>query len=89
MEIRKIEICYYSGKGKLSLWECSHAVEFLSAPKDTDSLQSFCEKKIMKLDQQVAKTEAAAWKETQPKKRFDLYTRLQKYKQELEDLKRG
>lgn len=47
------------------------------------------QEKIVKLEKQVAKTEAAAWKETQPKKRFDLYTRLQKYKQELEDLKRG
>ena len=47
------------------------------------------QEKIVKLEKQIAKTEAAAWKETQPKKRFDLYTRLQKYKQELEELKRG
>lgn len=44
---------------------------------------------IMKLEKQIEKTEAAAWKEQQPKKQFDLYTRLQKYKQELEDLKNG
>ena len=44
---------------------------------------------IMKLEKQIEKTEAAAWKEQQPKKQFDLYTRLQKYKQELEDLKHG
>ena len=47
------------------------------------------QEKIVKLEQQIQKTEAAAWKETQPKKRFDLYQKVQKYKQELEDLKRG
>ena len=47
------------------------------------------QEKIIKLEKQIAKTEAAAWKETQPKKRFDLYSRLQKYKQELEELKHG
>lgn len=47
------------------------------------------QEKIVKLEKQIEKTEAAAWKETQPKKRFDLYTRLQKYKQELEELKHG
>ena len=31
----------------------------------------------------------AAWKETQPKKRFDLYTRLQKYKQECRKFTRS
>ena len=31
-------------KGKLSLWECSHEVEYLSAPKDKASLRIFCEK---------------------------------------------
>ena len=47
------------------------------------------QEKIVKLEKQIEKTEAAAWKETQPKKRFDLYSRLQKYKQELEELKHG
>lgn len=45
--------------------------------------------RILKLEKQIEKTEAAAWKEQQPKKQFNLYTRLQKYKQELEDLKNG
>ena len=31
-------------KGKLSLWECSHEVEYLSAPKEKASLRNFCEK---------------------------------------------
>ena len=47
------------------------------------------QEKIVKLEKQIEKTEAAAWKETQPKKRFDQYLRLQKYKQELEELKHG
>lgn len=47
------------------------------------------QEKIVKLEKQIQKAEAAAWKETQPKKRFELYSLVQKYKQELEDLKRG
>lgn len=47
------------------------------------------QEKIAKLEKQIQKTEAAAWKETQPKKRFELYSRVQKYKKELEDLQRG
>ena len=41
----------------------------------------------IKLEKQIKKTEAAAWKEQQPKKRFELYQRLQVYKNRLEDLK--
>ena len=44
------------------------------------------QEKIVKLEKQITKTEAAAWKETQPKKRFDLYSRLQLYKKELQKL---
>lgn len=47
------------------------------------------QEKIVKLEKQIQKAEAAAWKETQPKKRFDIYSKVQRYKQELEDLKRG
>ena len=47
------------------------------------------QEKILKLEKQIEKTEAAAWKEQQPKKRFELYTRVQSYKQKLEELKRG
>ena len=31
-------------KGKLSLWECNHEVEYLSVPKDKAPLRTFCEK---------------------------------------------
>ena len=30
-------------KGKLSLWECDHAVEYLSAPTNPHALRSYCE----------------------------------------------
>ena len=47
------------------------------------------QEKIQKLEKQIAKTEAAAWKEQQPKKQFALYQKLQEYKKELEELKHG
>lgn len=47
------------------------------------------QEKIIKLEKQIEKTEAAAWKEQQPKKRFELYTKVQSYKQKLEELKHG
>lgn len=45
------------------------------------------QEQILKLEKLIAKTEAAAWKEQQPKKRFELYQRVQEYKKELERLK--
>lgn len=47
------------------------------------------QEKIRKLEKQIAKTEAAAWKEQQSKKQFALYQKLQEYKKELEELKHG
>ena len=47
------------------------------------------QEKILKLEKQIERTEAAAWKEQQPKKRFELYTRVQSYKHKLEELKNG
>lgn len=47
------------------------------------------QEQILKLEKLIVKTEAAAWKEQQPKKQFELYTRLRGYKKELEDLKHG
>ncbi len=44
---------------------------------------------IVKLEKLIEKTEVAAWKEQQPKKQFELYTRLRGYKQKLEELKHG
>ena len=47
------------------------------------------QEEILKLEKLIEKTEAAAWKEQQPKKQFELYTRLRGYKQKLEGLKHG
>lgn len=44
---------------------------------------------IEKLEKLIAKTENAMWKEQQPKKKFELHTRLREYQQKLEDLKHG
>lgn len=44
------------------------------------------QERIVKLEKLIAKTEAAAWKEQQPKKRFELYLKVQEYKKELERL---
>lgn len=44
------------------------------------------QEQITKLEKQIQKIETAAWKEQQPKKRFELYQRLQGYKNELEEL---
>lgn len=47
------------------------------------------QEKILKLEKLIEKTEAAAWKEQQPKKQFEIYSRVRKYKKELEELKHG
>ncbi|WKZ97679.1 DUF4391 domain-containing protein [Lactobacillus delbrueckii] len=44
---------------------------------------------ILQLQQQIKKLEKAAWGETQPKKKFDLYQDLKKHKEQLEVLIRG
>lgn len=46
------------------------------------------QERILKLEKLIAKTEAAVWKEQQPKKRFALYSEAQVYKKELEELKK-
>ena len=44
---------------------------------------------INQLQMVIQKTEKAAWKEQQPKKRFELYTKLQEYKKQLEEITHG
>ena len=41
---------------------------------------------IAKLEKLIKRTEAAAWKEKQPKKKFELYSKLTEYRKKLEDL---
>ena len=47
------------------------------------------QEKIGKLTKLIEKTERAAWKEVQPKKKYALFQKLKAYKAELEDLQRG
>lgn len=47
------------------------------------------QEQILKLEKQIDKTENAMWKEQQPKKKFELHTRLREYQKKLEDLKYG
>ena len=44
------------------------------------------QEQITKLEKLIKKTEAAAWKEQQPKKKFELYTKLKEYKRKLVQL---
>lgn len=47
------------------------------------------QEKIGKLTKLIEKTERAAWKEVQPKKKYALFQKLKAYKAGLEDLQRG
>lgn len=46
------------------------------------------QEQITKLEKLIKKTEAAAWKEQQPKKKFELFSKLKEYKRQLEELKK-
>lgn len=47
------------------------------------------QEKIGKLTKLIEKTERAAWKEVQSKKKYALFQKLKAYKAGLEDLRRG
>lgn len=47
------------------------------------------QEKMDHLQKLIQKTEAAVWKERQPKKKFTLYTKLQEYKKQWEELTHG
>ena len=44
---------------------------------------------INQLNKLIKITDAASWKEQQPKKKFELYTKLQEYKKQLEEITHG
>jgi hypothetical protein len=44
---------------------------------------------IDRLNKLIKKAEAAAWKEQQPKKRFELYSKLRDYQKQLEEITNG
>ncbi|OBZ32102.1 DUF4391 domain-containing protein [Megasphaera sp. DISK 18] len=60
-------------------------------PQRTQSLdeQLKTQADIERLKKLIQRTATAAWKEIQPKKRFELYTELQKYKKKLEEITHG
>ena len=47
------------------------------------------QEEIVKLEKQIERMEAAAWREQQPKKQFEIYMRLQDYKKKMTELKKG
>ena len=60
-------------------------------PQRTQSLDEQLKNQddIERLKKLIQKIEKDAWKEIQPKKRFELYTELQKYKKQLEEITHG
>lgn len=61
----------------------------LSRKDQTVQEQLKMQDEINRLHMVIQKTEKAAWKEQQPKKRFELYTKLQGYKKQLEEITHG
>lgn len=61
----------------------------LSRKDQTIHEQLKMQDEIDRLHMVIQKTEKAAWKEQQPKKRFELYTKLQEYKKQLEEITHG
>lgn len=61
----------------------------LSQKNQTVDEQLKTQDEIDRLNKLIKKTESAAWKEQQPKKRFELYTKLQEYKKQLEEITHG
>jgi hypothetical protein len=61
----------------------------LSRKDQTIHEQLKMQDEINRLHMVIQKTEKAAWKEQQPKKRFELYTKLQEYKKQLEEITHG
>lgn len=61
----------------------------LHRPNQTIDEQLKEQDEIDRLNKLIKKTERAAWKEQQPKKRFELYSKLQSYKNQLEEITNG
>lgn len=61
----------------------------LQRKDQTVSEQLKAQDEIDRLNKLIKKTETAAWKEQQPKKRFELYKKLQDYRKQLEEITHG
>ena len=61
----------------------------LSQNNQTIDEQLIKQDEIDRLNKLIKKTESAAWKEQQPKKKYELYTKLQEHKKQLEEITHG
>lgn len=61
----------------------------LSQKNQTIDEQLIKQDEIDRLNKSIKKTESAAWKEQQPKKKYELYTKLQEHKKQLEEITHG
>ena len=66
-----------------------HSSAVLEKSNQTIEEQLENQDEIDKLNMLIRKTETAAWKEQQPKKKYELYTKAQEYKEQLEELTHG
>lgn len=84
-----------SGENLDAIWDdlvqqvAVHSEAVLGQEGKTIDDQLKMQDEIDRLNKLIKKTEIAAWKEQQPKKRFELYTRLQEYKKQLEEIING
>lgn len=90
----KVELTL-SGDTLDSIWDdlvqqvAVHSEIVIEKKDQTLDEQLKSQNEIDRINQLIKKTEVAAWKEQQPKKRFELYTRVQKYKEQLEEITHG
>ena len=88
-------LCFEEGDSLDEIWDSflEQIALYEERAEQTDDLSIVVrlalQEQIQKLEKQIAKTETAMWKEQQPKKKFELHTRLREYQQKLEDLKHG
>lgn len=75
--------------GFLAQIALQHEIETPSADKMTIDERLERQEAIEGLEKQIIKAENTARSERQPKKRFELYTRLQELKKRLEEIKNG
>lgn len=66
-----------------------HSSAVLEKSNQTIEEQLENQGEIDKLNMLISKTETAAWKEQQPKKKYELYVKAQKYREQLEELTHG
>ena len=87
---KPINVFFQRGVGPVSKIAPLIVLSLVLSRKDqTIHEQLKMQDEINRLHMVIQKTEKAAWKEQQPKKRFELYTKLQEYKKQLEEITHG